>query len=66
MPRSPSEWDVVRFLIVHRGRAVALPLAALAAAPTASLAPPPTEPIEMVEAEPLPDLPPATGEGRTP
>lgn len=37
---------------------------ALAAAPTASLAPPPTEPIEMVEAEPLPDLPPATDAGQ--
>lgn len=33
---------------------------ALAAAPTASLAPPPVAPTELVEQEPLPDLPPVT------
>lgn len=37
---------------------------ALAAAPTASLAPPPVEPTELVDADPLPDLPPPVSGGQ--
>lgn len=37
---------------------------ALAAAPTASLAPPPIEPTELIDPEPLPDLPPVTDVGQ--
>lgn len=37
---------------------------ALAAAPTASLAPPPMEPTQLIDQEPLTDVPPATEGGR--